>query len=38
VGINDSSFWKNMAMIGAMLALFVTGPRRLSVDRFLARR
>ena len=36
--INDSSFWKNMAMVGGMLALFVTGPGRLSLDRLLARR
>ena len=36
--INDSSFWKNIAMIGGLLFLFVTGPGRLSVDRLLARR
>jgi putative oxidoreductase len=36
--INDSSFWKNMAMIGGLLFLFVSGPGRLSVDRLLARR
>ena len=35
--INDASFWKNVAMMGGMLFLFVAGPGRLSVDRFLRR-
>ena len=36
--INDSSFWKNIAMIGGLLFAFVTGPGRLSIDRLLTRR
>lgn len=32
------SFNKNMAMIGGLLALFVAGPGRFSIDRLLARR
>jgi putative oxidoreductase len=36
--VNDSMFWKNIAMIGGLLFAFVTGPGRLSVDRLLARR
>jgi len=36
--INDVNFWKNVAMMGGMLFLFVCGPGRLSVDRLLARR
>ena len=37
-GANDAHFWKNMSMIGGLLLLFVVGPGRLSVDRFLAKR
>lgn len=36
--INDSAFWKNMAMIGGFLFLFVTGPGRISVDGWLAKK
>ena len=36
--INDTAFWKNMAMIGGFLFLFVTGPGRWSVDNWLAKR
>jgi putative oxidoreductase len=33
-----SSFWKNITIMGGQLALFVAGPGRLSVDRWLTRR
>lgn len=38
VRINDSAFWKNLAMIGGLLFLFVTGAGRLSVDAMLAKK
>ena len=34
----STQFWKNVSMIGGLLALFVTGPGRFSVDRWLSRR
>ncbi|MGI8525495.1 MAG: DoxX family protein [Pseudolabrys sp.] len=34
----DTNFWKNMAMIGGFLLLFVAGPGRYSVDSWLAKR
>ncbi|MBV8792195.1 MAG: DoxX family protein [Pseudolabrys sp.] len=34
----DTNFWKNMAILGGILFLFVTGPGRFSVDRWLAKR
>ena len=34
----DSSFYKNMAMLGGFLFLFVCGPGQLSVDRWLRKR
>jgi putative oxidoreductase len=36
--LQDSAFWKNMAIIGGILFLFVSGPGRFSLDRWLARR
>jgi len=36
--IQDSSFWKNMAIIGGFFFLFVSGPGRLSIDNWLAKR
>lgn len=36
--INDGAFWKNISMLGGMVALFVAGPGRLSVDSWLGRR
>ena len=33
----SGQFWKNVAIMGGLLALFVAGPGRLSVDRFLRR-
>ena len=36
--INDSAFWKNIAMTGGLLFAFVCGPGQLSIDRLLARR
>lgn len=35
--INDSAFWKNMAILGGYFFLFVAGPGRLSVDGWLRR-
>jgi len=34
----STQFWKNVSMIGGLLALFVTGPGRYSLDRWLSRR
>ena len=34
----STQFWKNVSMIGGLLALFVTGPGRFSLDRWLSRR
>jgi putative oxidoreductase len=34
----DSSFYKNMAMLGGILFLFVIGPGRLSLDAWLRKR
>jgi putative oxidoreductase len=31
-------FWKNVTMTGGLLALFVTGPGRFSIDRWLSKR
>jgi putative oxidoreductase len=32
------NFWKNITIMGGMLALFVAGPGRFSLDRWLSRR
>ena len=37
-GQQFTQFWKNVTMTGGLLALFVAGPGRLSVDRWLSRR
>ncbi len=34
----STQFWKNVSMIGGLLALFVTGPGRFSLDRWMSRR
>jgi putative oxidoreductase len=34
----STQFWKNLAIIGGLFALFVTGPGRLSLDRWLSKR
>lgn len=34
----STQFWKNVAIIGGILALFVTGPGRFSLDRWLSKR
>lgn len=34
----STQFWKNVAIIGGLLALFVSGPGRFSLDRWLSRR
>src|SRR5262245_4796244 len=34
----NSHFWKNMAMKGGLLFLFITGAGRYALDRILARR
>ena len=34
---NRVHFWKNITMLGGLLLLFVAGPGRWSIDRFLAR-
>jgi putative oxidoreductase len=36
--MQDSSFWKNMAMIGGIFFLFVCGAGRLSLDNWLSKR
>lgn len=36
--IQDSAFWKNIAMLGGFLFLFAAGAGRFSVDRWLARK
>lgn len=36
--IQDSSFWKNMAMLGGFAFLFVIGPGLLSIDGWLRKR
>jgi putative oxidoreductase len=36
--MHDSSFWKNISMLGGFLLLFVVGPGRFSVDRLLAKK
>ena len=33
-----TQFWKNVTMTGGLLALFVTGPGRFSLDRWLSKR
>jgi putative oxidoreductase len=33
-----TQFWKNVTMTGGLLALFVAGPGRFSIDRWLSRR
>jgi putative oxidoreductase len=33
----STNFWKNITIMGGLLALFVAGPGRLSLDRFLRR-
>ena len=33
-----TQFWKNVTMTGGLLALFVAGPGRFSVDRWLSKR
>jgi putative oxidoreductase len=37
-GNQQAHFWKNVAMMGGMLALFVTGGGRFSIDALLRRR
>ena len=37
-GQQSTQFWKNVSMIGGLLALFVTGPGRFSIDGWLRRR
>ena len=37
-GQQSTQFWKNVTMIGGLLALFVTGPGRFSIDGWLRRR
>jgi putative oxidoreductase len=37
-GRQATQFWKNVTMTGGLLALFVTGPGRFSIDRWLSRR
>ncbi len=34
----DSSFWKNMAMLGGIFFLFVSGAGRMSLDNWLSKR
>ena len=34
----STQFWKNVTIIGGLLALFVTGPGRFSLDRWLSKR
>lgn len=36
--VQDSAFWKNIAMLGGFLFLFVAGPGRWSIDAMLRRR
>ena len=36
--IQDSAFWKNIAILGGLLILFASGPGRLSVDHWLSKR
>lgn len=36
--MHDSSFWKNISMLGGFLILFASGPGRLSLDHWLAKR
>jgi putative oxidoreductase len=36
--LQSTQFWKNVAIIGGLVALFVAGPGRLSVDRWLSER
>lgn len=36
--IQDSAFWKNIAMVGGLLVLFVTGPGKFSIDHWLAKK
>ena len=38
VGAQYTNFIKNLAILGGALLLFVTGPGRFSVDRFLAKK
>ncbi len=35
--MQSGQFWKNITIMGGQLGLFVAGPGRLSVDRFLRR-
>jgi putative oxidoreductase len=37
-GQQSTQFWKNVTMMGGLLAMFVTGPGRYSLDRWLSRR
>lgn len=34
----STQFWKNIAIMGGLLALFVSGPGRFSLDRWLSKR
>ena len=36
--MNDSSFWKNISILGGFLLLFVTGAGRFSIDHWLGRK
>lgn len=36
-GANTTQFWKNVSILGGLLALFAAGPGSLSVDRLLRR-
>ena len=36
--IQDSSFWKNIAMLGGFAFLFASGPGRFSLDSWLRKR
>jgi uncharacterized membrane protein YphA (DoxX/SURF4 family) len=36
--VQAANFYKNLAMLGGFLFLFVTGPGRLSIDGWLRRR
>jgi putative oxidoreductase len=36
-GQNMTQFWKNISILGGLLALFAAGPGRISIDRLLGR-
>ena len=36
--MHDSSFWKNISMLGGFVLLFVVGPGKWSLDHWLAKR